>query len=528
MPKPRAAIYCRVSDRKQVDRYSLGTQEKMLRDYADQHGLDIAGVFIERGKSAKSLDRPELQRCLAGISAGHFDILLVLESDRLTRSVPDLYALMALLQKANCRLIPILEPATDFNTPDGELMATIRTATGQHERKHIAQRVKRNMIARSKSGAWNGGKPPFGYMVQRRYENMLKASGKSDSEAQQEAAARFPERGKLYVFEEEADILKELFRIFLAENSLRKTATTLNHAGKFTRRGRAWDGSTVRQVLVNPVYIGVTQWEEVKSAGQHEALIDRETFERVQRALVNPKHKPTRGSRTYLLSGLVFCGLCGARYYAHTSRKPAREHAYYLCSNRTKRRTCTGMSWPADLLESLVIGELRRLSENRAFLQDRERLLSAIAERMHGKPHDTGDLDRQIVQTQAKMEALLDAMLNQGFNDEIARGKYEALGRELDNLQRAHDRERRRLDRARAEFDAMSLSLDRMEEFGNFWDTIEPGDRVEYLRSIIDRVVVVERTAELYLLTDSFDMYDSVGRSQQSQNSLKPLYLKNL
>lgn len=103
------------------------------------------------------------------------------------------------------------------------------------------------MADRARNGGWNGDKPPFGYMSQRRYENILQASGMAEAEARIEAARRFPERGKLYVYDDEAPVLKQLFARYLALNSLRALTRELNAQGMTGRSGAAWRPTILKQ-----------------------------------------------------------------------------------------------------------------------------------------------------------------------------------------------------------------------------------------------------------------------------------------
>ena len=310
MSKSRSALYCRVSDRKQIDRYSLDVQEQMLKEYAEQHDMDVVAVFVEKGKSAKSLNRPQLQACLQGVKAGKFDVLLVLESDRLTRSVPDLYVLMETLHAGGCQLIPILEPAVDFETSDGIFTQTIRATVNQRERHHNAERVRRSMAKRAQAGGWNGY-TPYGYATQATLERILREGGESESKAQIEAATKCPERSKLYPYEPEAETLKLIFRLYLQTNSLRKTALLLNERGIPTRKGSKWNGNILSGILHNPVYTGRVVWgnrkkdrwshesiiqaaPDIDTQGAHEPLVSVEDFEAVQQVLAHGIRPHTR------------------------------------------------------------------------------------------------------------------------------------------------------------------------------------------------------------------------------------------
>src|SRR5216684_1876071 len=87
----RTIVYCRVSTDKQADRgVSLDAQQAKAKTYADLYDLNIVEVVIDAGVSAKTLDRPGLERALGLLKSGKAEALLVVKLDRLTRSVSDL------------------------------------------------------------------------------------------------------------------------------------------------------------------------------------------------------------------------------------------------------------------------------------------------------------------------------------------------------------------------------------------------------------------------------------------------------
>jgi len=515
--KGRAAIYCRVSDRKQVDRYSLDVQDTMLRDYATQHEMIIADVFIEKGKSAKSLDRPELQRCLTGVTHGRYDALLCLESDRLTRSVPDMYRLMEILHAGRCQLIPILEPTPDFTTSDGIFTSTIRTAINERERRHTRERVLRGMTARLQQGRWNGGTPPYGYT--------------SDT-------------GALIPDPDEADTLRWIFAEYLQCHSLRHVATLLNAKGIPTKRGSRWHATIIRQILMNPVYVGKLTWgkrhrdpltheltpgEPMIVNGIHEALISQQRFDRVQ-AILQEKARPSpRATRLYVLSGLVWCGLCGSRCHGTSKVKRGRLYAYYRCRG-VAMGACSCPTWRADELEQQVIDHLTALSDNMTFLEDRAALLQRVKAELeaHQPTQALRGLDTQIADHRQKLGILLEAMLNKGFDDPIARAKYDTLQRELVALEAEYDRHQRRIDTQWTAYETLESSLARLQHFGDLWAQLEDTERPEFLRNMVDRVVVTATTTDVYLLVEHPEQvvsieYYTASRSVLSTHLLRPV-----
>src|SRR6516165_6019973 len=123
---PQCLIYCRVSTEEQAEKgYSLDTQEKLCRDFANRSGFHVAGVYRDEGKSATSLNRPALQDLLAKCTESKsIDAVVVQETDRLARNTHDHLAIRAILQKASVKLISVNQPMLD-DSPEGVMIDTI-------------------------------------------------------------------------------------------------------------------------------------------------------------------------------------------------------------------------------------------------------------------------------------------------------------------------------------------------------------------------------------------------------------------
>ena len=158
----KVAIYVRVSTDEQRDNgYSIDSQLRMLKEYADKNNYNIVGIYNDAGYSGKNLMRPEMQRLLKDIEDGKIDILLAIKTDRLTRDGYDGYWLLHQCDKYNVRIELTLEPF-DISTANGEMMFGLNLAFGQRERKEISARTKRGleqMVIEHK----HPNKPPYGY-----------------------------------------------------------------------------------------------------------------------------------------------------------------------------------------------------------------------------------------------------------------------------------------------------------------------------------------------------------------------------
>jgi hypothetical protein len=216
----------------------------------------------------------------------------------------------------------------------------------EFEREMIAERTSDKMCAARRRGKWTGGPVPLGYDVREK---------------------------KLVVNELEAVLVREIFELYLANRSSLAVARVLNVQGRKTKRhaaasgrvhgGREWTNADVLRVLRNPIYAGFMGCGGETHEGEHQALVEREAFEKVQEILdENGSKLPGRGRNPeYLLRGLLVCASCGKAFTPASTRKGEKEYRYYRCVTRDKkgRDACPSAPLPAGAIEAHVIERIR-------------------------------------------------------------------------------------------------------------------------------------------------------------------------
>src|ERR1700688_3709461 len=160
----KAIGYVRVSTDKQADRgVSLDAQTEKIRAMAVVHNADLADIIVEAGESAKSLNRPGMQRLLALVDSGEVNAVIVAKLDRLTRSVKDLCELLERFERHGVALISVAE-SLDTSSAAGRLVLNIMTAVSQWEREAIGERT-RDAMSHKRSNRERVGNIQFGYRL---------------------------------------------------------------------------------------------------------------------------------------------------------------------------------------------------------------------------------------------------------------------------------------------------------------------------------------------------------------------------
>ena len=344
------AIYIRVSTQEQAkEGYSIGEQKERLEKYCEAHDWIIYKVYTDPGFSGGSTDRPGLQQLIRDVQRKRVDKILVYKLDRLSRSQKDtLYLIEDVFLKNGVDFVSMTENF-DTSTPFGRAMIGILSVFAQLEREQIKERSALGRDARAKDGYFHGGGYiPIGYDY------------KDD---------------ELTINEYEAMQVRKVFDLAstgLPLYSVYKYMRDHNYTHKYGK----WVNSAIRATLTSALYTGKIQWKGELYPGRHEAIIDEETFDKMQYYLKNRdigKFRKNPFQRTTLLGGIIFCGNCGARYYCkqNTSKRPDVTPAqkYYTCYSRGKSCSktmikdpnCKNKSWNTKDLDKLVLDEIKKL-----------------------------------------------------------------------------------------------------------------------------------------------------------------------
>lgn len=162
----RAVAYLRVSTEKQADKgVSLEAQRAKVEAYAALYDVELVEVIVDAGASAKSLERPGLDRALGMLKSGKADALLVVKLDRLTRSVRDLGELVERYFAAGKAALLSVGEQIDTRSAAGRLVLNVLASVSQWEREAIGERTAAAMQHKAASGEYTGGEAPYGYSV---------------------------------------------------------------------------------------------------------------------------------------------------------------------------------------------------------------------------------------------------------------------------------------------------------------------------------------------------------------------------
>jgi site-specific DNA recombinase len=340
-PKVRCAVYTRKSSEEGLDMEfnSLDAQREACEAYIVSQKPEgwtlVPDRYDDGGVSGGTLDRPALKRLLADIERGQVDVVVVYKIDRLSRSLMDFAKLVEVFERRNVTFVSVTQ---SFNTTTsmGRLTLNVLLSFAQFEREVIGERIRDKFAASRKKGMWMGGFVPLGYRVENR---------------------------KLIIDKEEAATVRMIFERFLKVGSATLVARALVAEGVTTRRGKPVDKGFLYKLLNNRVYVGDAVHKGTAYPGEHEAIVDRDLWNRVHGILresprVRARH--TRTTEPALLKGLIFGPTGGAMSPTYT-RKAGRLYRYYVSQFVLKLGpgTCPIRRVAAAEIETAVVDQLR-------------------------------------------------------------------------------------------------------------------------------------------------------------------------
>lgn len=333
-------IYARFSSHNQREA-SIEQQVEMCSGLAERNGLKVLETYSDAAISGKTDNRPSFQRMMKDAALGKFDYVLAWKSNRMGRNMLEAMLNDATLQEQGVRTVYVEEDFED--NAAGRFALRNMMNVNQFYSEAMAEDVKRGMMDNAKKCMVNG-RCPYGLR-----------KGKD---------------GKYEIWPEQAEIVREIFSRVIEGWQHCDIMNDLNARGIRNRDGNAWQRTTFDKMLRNEQYVGVYKFSGIRIENGIPAILDRETFEEVQRILTTKKHP--RGRRRnvedYMLTGKLFCGMCGSQMVGvcGTSRNGER-HYYYLCQGKHNHR-CGKRNERKEELEARVTAALKRMILDETFI----------------------------------------------------------------------------------------------------------------------------------------------------------------
>ncbi|MEZ6133261.1 MAG: recombinase family protein [Planctomycetaceae bacterium] len=478
----RCAIYTRKSSEEglELEFNSLDAQREAGEAYitSQRSGgwVCLPQQYDDGGFSGGNMERPALKQLLDDIAAGKVDCVVIYKLDRLSRSLMDFARIMDVFDEHGVTFVSVTQ---QFNTSTsmGRLMLNVLLSFAQFEREIIGERIRDKIAAQRRRGKWSGGIPILGYDVDR--------SGNSP---------------KLVINAKEAKRVREVFELYIQFGSLLPVVQELAARGWINktwktrkgepRGGRAFDKSSLHSLLTNPLYNGKIKHKQDVFEGEHTAIIDDDTFARVQSQLdKNSRHGGTlaRNKHGALLKGLLVCQPC-QRMMTHTfTTKGNKRYRYYTCTRAIQNghKTCPGRSLPADEIEKAIVDEVRTLADDPDFRED---VLREAEELLLGNARSLKQEQRELELELARQHAEVKRLVTKAPTGSKTTAKIAELQEQISRTERRlHELKSELAEAGDREIDEGTFH-DAFDNFEDLWKSLSPREQSEVLRLLIDKV----------------------------------------
>lgn len=320
MARVNCAVYVRKSTEKglELEFNSLHNQEDACRSYIMSQAFnnwEYFKTYTDGGISGGTMERPALKQMLEDIRRGLIQTVVVYKVDRLSRSIMDFHNMMKEFDKYGCSFVSITQ-AFDTSTSMGKLTLNMLLSFAQFEREVSSERVRDKIRASKAKGLWTGGVPKLGYDIKDK---------------------------KLVINPAEAEQVRSIFEGYLQCGSLAELERFaeikgFKHKGWITNKGEQRGGkpfkiSALHRLLHEKLYLGMIENKRTGQAfkGQHEAIISKELWEKVQAKLKDNDNSSnhTRNRNNNLLTGKLFDANGTIFTNQVNSKKKATKRHYY-------------------------------------------------------------------------------------------------------------------------------------------------------------------------------------------------------
>ncbi len=364
------ALYCRLSkdDELQGDSNSIRNQKEILQKFANSNSFLNTEFFIDDGFSGTSFNRPGWNSLIQLVNNGKVGAVIVKDLSRLGRDYLQvgLYT-DVLFPRANVRFIAVNNGIDSINQAESDIAPFINIFN-EYYAKDTSRKIRAVLRSKGESGKPLTTHPPYGYI-------------------------KNPEdKTKWIVDEEAAEIVRKIFSLCVDGYGISQIASQLTAHKAMTPAARAnenessadgywWNPRTIDRILSRMEYLGHTvnfttcrksfkdrskiardrsEWKIFENT--HEAIIDKDTFDIVQR-IRDGRRRLTPMGEPNMLSGMLFCADCGGKLYQVRTRSLKPGHEYFVCSSYRKaaRHRCTAHSIRNVVVEKILLDEIQRI-----------------------------------------------------------------------------------------------------------------------------------------------------------------------
>lgn len=503
------ALYERLSrdDELEGESNSIVNQKKILEEYASKNKLTNIIHFTDDGISGTQFDRPGFMEMMNGVNTGNIGCIIVKDMSRLGRDYLKVGQCMEILRQKGVRLIAINDNVDSFYREDD--FTPFRNIMNEWYARDTSRKIQSTFRSKGESGKHTASTPPYGYIKDEK------------------------DKDKWVVDEKAAEIVRRIFNLTMDGAGPYKIAKILEadkidipayhqqkmgyglHQSKNFEYPYRWCSSTIASILKKKEYLGHTvnfktrkHFKDKKSKyvsednwlifeNTHEAIIDQETFDNVQRIRGNVKRYPDGWGEYHPLTGLMYCADCGSKMYVHRTNN-YKNIPYYVCSNY-KKVPCGTLCPSAHRIKAEVVLNLiqETLKDIKNCLdEDNEAFTCSIKNEM--EEEEKVEIEKQRVRLIniksriQELERLMCRIYEDMILEKIPSSRYEILNSQYETEQRVLSKEIKDLELVISRYEK---ETDKVKKFISLISRYENFDELTttMINEFVEKIIVHER-----------------------------------